>query len=133
MQDGCIRVLTEVRYIPQVKRNLISLGLLERKGCVFSSAGGKMVVSKNSKIVMQAERIASLYYLLAEVQVSEGLELWLKRLGHPAERSIRELVKSGVMKGQLEVEHLRCEECMLGKSKKLTYSKGKHTLAKPLD
>lgn len=29
MHDGSLRILTEVRYIPQLKRNLISLGTLE--------------------------------------------------------------------------------------------------------
>lgn len=101
-----------------------------------------MVVTKNGKAVMEAERRGSLYYLLGEAEiatraevnsVSEGLGLWHKRLGHPAEGNIRKLVKSGIMKAQLEVEHLRCEECVLGKSKKLAYPKGKHTSVKPLD
>lgn len=37
--DGIVVALTGVRYIPDVKRNLISLGFLERKGCSFSSVG----------------------------------------------------------------------------------------------
>lgn len=33
--DGDVRLLTEVRYIPSIKRNLISLGLLEKKRFQF--------------------------------------------------------------------------------------------------
>ena len=32
--DGSIRVLTNVRYVPKLKKNLISLGALESKGLV---------------------------------------------------------------------------------------------------
>ena len=32
--DGSIRVLTYVRYVPKLKKNLISLGALEFKGLV---------------------------------------------------------------------------------------------------
>ncbi|KAL1565167.1 E3 ubiquitin-protein ligase upl4 [Salvia divinorum] len=32
MHDGSMKILSDVRYIPDIKRNLISLGLLERKG-----------------------------------------------------------------------------------------------------
>lgn len=35
LSDGKIRVLIDVRLIPQLKRNLILLGILEEKGCIF--------------------------------------------------------------------------------------------------
>ncbi|XP_042003772.1 uncharacterized protein LOC121752741 [Salvia splendens] len=132
MNDGCVRTLTDVGYIPQVKRNLISLGLLERKGCVFSSAKGRMVVRKWEKEVMEAERRGSLYYLLAEVQVpmaqvnsvTSNVRLWHMRLGHPAEGSMRELVRKGTVQTQLDKQPFQCEECVLGKSKKLSFQRG---------
>ena len=36
MFDGMIRELKEVRYVPQLKRNLISVGALESLGLVVS-------------------------------------------------------------------------------------------------
>ena len=54
MQDQSIKLLTDVRYIPEVKRNLVSLGSLEAKGCSFLSSGGKMWVKKGEDVVMTA-------------------------------------------------------------------------------
>lgn len=143
MNDGSTKILSEVRFIPDVKRNLISLGVLERKGCSFTSFGGKMSVSKGSVVVMEGERRGSLYYLCGsairtptdEVHTSkaETIRLWHLRLGHPAEGSVRELVSKGVIKGAVEGNASPCEDCILGKSKKLPYPKGKHTSQSPLD
>ena len=67
MQDQSVKVLNDVRYIPEVKRNLISLGLLESKGCSFFSSGGRMLVKRGESVVMTTERRGSLYYLYASV------------------------------------------------------------------
>lgn len=50
--DGFIRILTEVRFIPQLKRNLISLGALEAKGCRFKLDNGNLLILKGSKVLM---------------------------------------------------------------------------------
>lgn len=87
-----IRILTEVRYIPEVKRNLISLGALEKKGYSFCSSGGIMTVGMRGEMVLQAERKDTLYYLEATVIKNgeintvntDSVKLWYMRLGHPA-------------------------------------------------
>ena len=66
MHDGSVKMLSDVRYINEVKRNLVSLGLLENKGYTFSSSNGRMEVRKGHKVVMVAERRNILYYLLAD-------------------------------------------------------------------
>lgn len=143
MQDGSVKVLSDVRYIPDVKRNLISLGLLERKGRSFTSSGGRMEVRKGFNIVLVAERRNSLYYLTASIvrtldnEVNavkvETMKLWHMRLGHPASGSIKELAKKGIVEG-VKLDDLEpCEECILGNSKKQPYPTGKHTSTARLD
>ena len=44
--DGKIRRLTGVRHIPDLNKNLISLGSIEEKGCNFQSDGRVLRVSK---------------------------------------------------------------------------------------
>uniref|UniRef100_A0A1S4BKM0 Retrovirus-related Pol polyprotein from transposon TNT 1-94-like beta-barrel domain-containing protein n=1 Tax=Nicotiana tabacum TaxID=4097 RepID=A0A1S4BKM0_TOBAC len=39
MHDDLVRTLADVRYIPELKKNLISLGTLESLGCKFTSEG----------------------------------------------------------------------------------------------
>lgn len=57
-----------MRYILELKRNLLSLGALEDKGCSINCKGGLMTIERNSRILMQGKRKNNLYYLKAEVQ-----------------------------------------------------------------
>ena len=46
MFDGVVRILCDVRYIPNLRKNLISLGTLDHNGFNFKSEGGVLKVSK---------------------------------------------------------------------------------------
>ena len=143
MDDGTAKILADVRYIPEIKRNLISLGLLERKGFSFSSVNGVMQVCKGSAVVMKAIRHNSLYYLQgkaidSQLNLAEKISssMWHRRLGHVGISGMRELVKAGIISSSTEIldqDITRCEQCIIGKSKKLTYQKGKHTSVSPLE
>jgi 5'-3' exoribonuclease 2 len=55
MSDGVIRTLTNVRHIPTMTRNLISLSTLDLKGYRYSAGGGVMNVSIGSLVVMKGD------------------------------------------------------------------------------
>lgn len=140
VDDGSIKVLSEVRYISEVKRNLISLGTLEKKGYSFISQNGEIKICKDSHIKMIAKRNGSLYYLQAAVIKGEShslttpdLNTWHQRLGHPAEGSLKALVKMGMIEANAEERMEVWEDCLLGKSKKQSFPAGKHTSTSPLD
>lgn len=64
MFDGIVRTLTDVRHIPDLKRNLISLSTLDGKGYKYSGEGGVLNVSKGSLVVTKADiKSANLYHL----------------------------------------------------------------------
>ena len=63
MFDGEVRTLTNVRHVPHLKKNLLSLGALEPRGYMFSGADGAIKVTKGSMIILKGERIANLYKL----------------------------------------------------------------------
>ncbi|MGV8000531.1 hypothetical protein PJP08_29445, partial [Mycobacterium kansasii] len=48
MFDGVERTLTDVRHVPDLKLNLISLGVLEAKGCKYTGIDGALKVSKGA-------------------------------------------------------------------------------------
>ena len=56
MEDGIVRELKEVRYVPQLKRNLISVGTLEVLGLVVSIRDGILKMTKGSMLVMKGVR-----------------------------------------------------------------------------
>ena len=79
MDDGIVRELKEVRYVPQLKRNLISVGVLKALGLVVSIRDGVLKMTKGSMMVMKGVRWRNLYYLkgstvtgLVETSISSG-------------------------------------------------------------
>ena len=73
LDDGGVRTLSQVRYVPEVKKNLISLGTLQANGCSFKSNGNSDIlrVSKGAMTVMRAKRTAGNIYKLL------GAQLWV--------------------------------------------------------
>jgi len=67
MFDGIVRELKEVRYVPQLKRNLISVGALETLGLVVSIRDGVLKMTKGSIVVMKGVRRNNLYYLKGSI------------------------------------------------------------------
>ena len=63
MFDGIVRTLTNVRHVPDLKKNLISLGVLDSSGYKGSVHGGVLKISKGILIVMKANRVGNLYKL----------------------------------------------------------------------
>ena len=51
-----VRTLGEVRHVPEVKRNLISLGTLDSNGYCYKSENGLMKVSKGAMVVMNGAK-----------------------------------------------------------------------------
>ena len=63
MFDGIVRELKEVRYIPQLKANLISVGVVKMLGLVVSIQDGVLKMIKSSMVVMKGVSRDNLYYL----------------------------------------------------------------------
>ncbi|KAH9680944.1 hypothetical protein KPL71_026750 [Citrus sinensis] len=135
MLDGTIRELANVRHVPDLKRNLISLGMLDKMGCVIKLESGTLKVLKGSMVLMKGNLDNGLYVLQGSVVTGDvGVSnqnlnktlLWHFRLGHMSERGLRELSKQEVL-GEDKIEPLEfCEECVLGKSSRVKFSTGAH-------
>ncbi|KAE8664469.1 hypothetical protein F3Y22_tig00112762pilonHSYRG00050 [Hibiscus syriacus] len=61
-QDGSTRVLTDVRYVPSLKKNLISLGALESKGSLVTMRDGVLKVTYGALVMMKGITKNNLYY-----------------------------------------------------------------------
>ena len=96
MFDGVIRTLTYVRHVPELKKILISLGLLDSCGHKFTGLSGTLKVSKGALVVMKEQRTWNLYKLVGRTQVngtalvfeeeSGSTQLWNQCLGHMSEK-----------------------------------------------
>src|SRR3954467_7687941 len=90
---------------------------------------------KGSKEVLRGVKKQGLYTLEAEVvsgsttvasmKPLSKTEIWHMRLGHVSERDLVELGKQNLLGGD-KVKNLKfCESCVLGKSCKVKFNKGK--------
>ncbi|CAM8916933.1 unnamed protein product [Rhodiola kirilowii] len=143
MEDGQEVLLPEVRYVPELKRNLISLGMLDKQGYTFKAENGTMKVTKGLLIIMKGVRMNGIYVLLGNTIVGAVVNytknanidifLWHLRLGHGSEKGICKLHEQGNL-GNGKLGNLDfCENCVLGKSSRVKFNKAIHRTTDILD
>ena len=143
--DGSTRVLTDVRYIPKLEKNLISLGTLESKGFTIIMQNGILKVVSGALVVMKGIRRNNLYLyqgsttvgtttIVSEAdKVAEMSRLWHMRLGHVGEKSLQMLAMQGLLKCAKTCKLDFCEQCVLGKQKRVKFGTAIHNTEGILD
>jgi hypothetical protein len=63
MFDGSFKILTDVRHVPELRKNLISLGVLDTGGYKSIVQGEVMKVYKGILLVMKAKKVGNLFLL----------------------------------------------------------------------
>ena len=66
MYDGTVRVLKEVRYIPSMTKNIISVGVLKAEGLKGTLGEGILKMSSGSLVLLKGIR-RNVYYLMGSV------------------------------------------------------------------
>ena len=74
MHDGIIRALTKVRHVLELKKNLISIGIMDGKGFKCSTKNGVRKIQKGSTMVMKGIKRGNLYILQGTTCVEDGLK-----------------------------------------------------------
>ncbi|KAK1423937.1 hypothetical protein QVD17_19248 [Tagetes erecta] len=146
LENGMNCSLKGVRYIPELKRSLLSLGSLEKDGYQVSLKNGKAKVSKGSLVYLSGTRKENNIYLL-DGKVSQGSAavaqdagnslawLWHRRLGHISCQGLLELLKQGTITGltKTDCDISFCENCILGKHKRVKFTRSLHKSKAILD
>ena len=96
--DGIERVLSQVRYIPSLRRNLISLGTLDEIGYSYKATGGVLTVSRGCLVIMKGLKENGLYILQGSTVIGTATVVqekpdlnslkWHRRLAHVSERGL---------------------------------------------
>ncbi|KAH9717203.1 hypothetical protein KPL71_021739 [Citrus sinensis] len=131
MYYGMVRDLTQVRHVPELKRNLISIGMLDQTGCVIKAKNWILKVVRGSIVIMKGTKQNGLYASVTE-KSEDKARLWHLRLGHMSERGLKELQKKRVF-GSDKLNSLGfCEDCILGKASSLKFESAVHSTKKKL-
>ena len=140
--NGVVKTLTGVKHVPDLKRNLIYLGILESQGCRYSAGGGVLKVSKGSLVLLKAIRSGSLYLLQGSTVTGsaavassnkDDTKLWHLRLGHMSKKGIQILKKNGYLGNHCTGKVDFCEHCIFGKQKNVSFPKVIHRTKGTLD
>jgi len=109
MFDGMVCKLKEVKYVPQLKRNLISVDALKTLGLVVLIRDGVFKMTKGSMVVMKGIRRNNLYYLKGSTVTSQVetsissddafIQVWHMRLRHGGKKSLQAPAKKGSLEG----------------------------------
>ncbi|WVZ14807.1 hypothetical protein V8G54_012373 [Vigna mungo] len=142
MFDNREMVLQAVRYVPELKRNLISISAFDLGGYTTKVEDGVMRVCYGDSVVAKGRRRNDLYILegstvIGHVSVASGTEntarLWHLRMGHISEKGLEELEKQGLLLGDKLQKLDFCDHCVLGKSHRIPFGKGKHSTERPFE
>ncbi|RVX02202.1 Retrovirus-related Pol polyprotein from transposon TNT 1-94 [Vitis vinifera] len=107
LPNGSVWLLEKVRHIPDLKRNLISVGQLDDEGHAILFVGGTWKVTKGARVLARGKKTA----------------LWMKML-----------LSKGKLPELKSIDFDMCESCILGKQKKVSFLKtGKTPKAEKLE
>lgn len=107
LHNGTIWEFRQVRYVPDRKRNLISLGVIDHIGFSIKLKSGRLIITDGSRIVMKGTKRNEVYILDEEAITSlfnvyvgsekDKTKLWHLRLGHMSVKGLIELQNKGYL------------------------------------
>ena len=135
--------LKKVRYVPQLKKNLIVVSALEALSLEISGRDGVLNMLRGSMVMMKGIRWNNVYYLKGNtftVQVETYIgsnddctRLWHIRLEHAGKKSLQTLANQGLLKGAKTCKLEFCEHCLIGKKIKVKFGTAIHYTEEILD
>ncbi|KAI5347535.1 hypothetical protein L3X38_000422 [Prunus dulcis] len=123
-----------LRYVPRLRKNLISLGTLDEVGYRYKSRKGRLRVAKGSLVVMWGSLQPNKLYKLIETTIVGGAavsvnqdikdktELWHQKLGHISQKRLQELHKQGLLEGVSSCKLDFCDYFVLGTQRKVAFT-----------
>lgn len=143
LADGSLKILKSVRFVPELKRNLISLGTLDRAGFTYKSENGQLKVSKDKALKLVGVLKDGLYVLQGKTELGEvnaiidpaskEMSLWHRRLAHIGEKGLECLKRQGLLGNKRLGKLVFCEHCALGKQSRASFKPATHNTKERLD
>ncbi|CAM8944713.1 unnamed protein product [Rhodiola kirilowii] len=142
MFDGVTRIVQNVRWVPHLRRNLLSESVFDDQHLKFNISIGIKEVIKNDKTVIRAIKKGGLYFVETSHELNDvdhhaaknlnEIKQWHARLGHIGNKGLSNLAKSGVL--TISPAKLTfCETCILSKKTAHPFPKSSYKAVKPLE
>ena len=122
MYDGVVRTLSNVCHVPDLRKNLLSLGIFDSQGYKYTGEGGVLRISKGGLVFIKEKLVNGLYMLqgntivgVATVSSLVDPDLDNTHLGHMSEFGMSILSKQGLLHDRKIGKLDFCEHCVFGK------------------
>ena len=108
-------LLEEVRHIPNLRRNLISVGQLDDERHAILFVGGTWKVTKGASVLARGKKKGTLYMTssprdtIAIAEASTNTSLWHCRLGHMSKKGMKMLLSKGKLPELKSIDFDMCE------------------------
>ncbi|KAL2231966.1 UNVERIFIED_CONTAM: Retrovirus-related Pol polyprotein from transposon TNT 1-94 [Sesamum indicum] len=125
--NGSCWTLHDVRHIPGLKRNLISVGQLDSDGFHTTFGDAKWKISREAMTLARGLKSGTLYMAggsssnIPFAETVSQANLWHNRLGHMSEKGMNVLKSKGRLPELKSVEVSHCEHCVFGKQKRVSF------------
>lgn len=124
--------IENVLYVPQLKKNLFSIGVCTTLGYEIRFSGEEVMIFNQNELsakgIKQPNQIYRMLFVVvsgcqANISSIENAKRWHVRLGHLNIQTMKQLAQEGRIKGLnvTGLEKFFCEACQLGKSHQNTY------------
>ncbi|KAJ4723712.1 Retrovirus-related Pol polyprotein from transposon TNT 1-94 [Melia azedarach] len=143
--DGKFCTLNDVRYVPLMTKNLISLSMLDNKGFNFQGEGGVLHVCKGLNVVLKGVKRGTLYFLQgstlsssvavasSEINKDNMTKLWTyEAWSYECKRDANSVKKGSSLWPQIKDLEF-CEHCIFWKLHRSKFSKAIHRTKGTLD
>lgn len=133
-------VLRGVYYVPHIRKNLMSVSQIERKGKEFIIKNGKVKIRNTAtrQIMCEAYRKNDLYIVRAEIDLKTKVlaetnftsindnNIWHRRFCHVSNNNIEKLAKNNKVRGlsNIKIDKYDCSACNIRKLTKSAFEKG---------
>jgi hypothetical protein len=143
MFDGTVKMIIDVRHVPKLMKNLISLGGLDIGGYKSIFQGGVMKVYKGILLVMKAKKVGNLFLLEGSTESDHAttvfendnyfVQLWHQWLGHMSEQGLKVLIDHKLLPSLKSLKLDFCKHCIYGKQNRQKFKTRRHTSEGILD
>ncbi|KAK2973131.1 hypothetical protein RJ640_012195 [Escallonia rubra] len=131
LSNGGTLVLQDIRHIPELQKNLISVRGVDREGYFVEFGEKQWKAIKGSMVVTRSERVETLYTLSGTYNHSISLAstenqrttLWHHSLGHLSESGIRILHLKNALPRMKNNQLDFCKICVYGKKKWVSFQR----------
>ncbi|KAM3955568.1 uncharacterized protein ACR2FA_010514 [Aphomia sociella] len=124
--------INNVLYVPDLKRNLFSEGVVTSKGfnVIKTSSFATIRESDGTVVACACKQSNNLYKLMFRTVICDeanlvSLQQWHERLGHVNIKTLREMVQYGHITAVKDSSDFFCEACVLGKQHRLPFKASK--------